>query len=210
VRTHGDPQRNASAPPGRASLGAGRSGSARRCRRQRDFLPGEGARGAAVAGVRHAVQHLAFELHGIALMEEPFDTTASTDCSRQAGSRNGQPAGESRCRSRGCRPPQPRDRAAAGSAAAIVEDQHVNVIMRGAQGCGDSHAVRADPYRATAAAGENNRLVTDLGGLIGYGGRARRSDPRAVAARHDARRPAFDFRNSAIQSTSGVFPLPRP
>src|SRR6267142_3213866 len=75
----------------------------------------------------------------------------------------------------------------------IVEYQHVNVIMRGAQGRGDSQAVRADPNRATAAAGENNRLVTDLGGLVGYGGRAGRIDLRAVAARHDARRPALRF-----------------
>src|SRR5467141_2279534 len=65
--------------------------------------------------------------------------------------------------------------------------------MRGAQGRGDSHSVWADPNRATAAAGENDRLVTDLGGLIGYGGRAGRIDLRAVAARHDARRPALRF-----------------
>src|SRR5467141_141355 len=65
--------------------------------------------------------------------------------------------------------------------------------MRGAQGRGDSHSVWADPNRATAAAGENDRLVTDLGGLVGYAGRAGRIDLRAVAARHDARRPALRF-----------------
>jgi len=59
-----------------------------------------------------------------------------------------------------------------------------NVIMRGAQGRGDSQAVRADPNRATAAAREMIGRHRTSAAWSGYGGRAGRIDLRAVAARN--------------------------